>query len=75
MSKKVLVHLSFQRDIFDAVNDLRSKGLRDGELHYFKFAMATKNSWYNYVMQMGVNKVREDFEKWKKMQDKEKDEP
>jgi hypothetical protein len=73
MARKILVHISIDREIMELILNMRARGLRDGDLHYFKFAMGTKGSWYNYVLQMGCNKIKEDWDKWKEMRGVKKD--
>jgi hypothetical protein len=62
-----LVHIRLDEDYMQTIEQLRQKVLKDGELHFFKFATASNASWMNYVVSAGCTKVQEDFEKFKKM--------
>jgi len=62
-----LIHVRVDEDYIETIEQLRQRVLKDGDLHFFKFATASQSAWLNYIVSAGCTKVLEDFEKFKKM--------
>jgi hypothetical protein len=64
---KKLIHIRVDEDYLNTMDKLRQRVLKDGELHFFKFATTSDSDWMNYVISAGCTKILEDFEQYKKM--------
>jgi hypothetical protein len=64
---KRLIHIRVDEDYINTMEKLRQKVLKDGELHFFKFATTSDSDWFNYIISAGCTKTLEDFEAYKKM--------
>ena len=62
-----LIHIRVDEDYLKTMEQLRQRVLKDGELHFFKFSTSSSSQWINYVISAGCIKIKEDFEKLKKM--------
>ena len=67
MAKKILLHIP--DDIYETIMMLKNQTLQEDELIFFSNHTGTDQSWLRYILQMGVIKTKQDFEKFKKFQD------
>lgn len=63
-----LKHFRVDTDYLKTMNQLRNLVLKDGELHFFKAHCGSETNWINFVISAGLIKIREDFERFKKIQ-------
>lgn len=64
MNKK-LIHISIDEEILKTSNSLKNVALKEEELTFFILNTKSQNAWDTFVYQMGLVKVKQEFEKFK----------
>ncbi len=65
MGKK-LIHLSIDESLLETSDSLKNSVLKDDNLTFFIINTKSQNAWDTFVYQMGLVKIRQDFEKFKR---------
>lgn len=61
------INLHLDTDIIATAENLKNMVLQDGDLVFFSNHTASIQSWYRYIFSMGMIKIKENFEEWKRM--------
>ena len=69
MTKKILLHIP--DDIYKTIMMLKNQTLQEEHLIFFSNHTGTDQSWLRYILSMGVLKTKQDFDKFKKIQNDE----
>ncbi len=64
MTKKILIHIP--NDMFETIMSLKNQTLQEDNLTFFSNHTGSKQSWYRYILQMGILKTKEEFDKFAK---------
>jgi len=65
VARKIRVTIDLDKDDFDTLHSLREQVMKDRELAIFTMNCTTKQTWYRFVMVMGLSAVIAEFEKQK----------
>jgi len=60
------INIRIHESILETSENLRSEGLTFKGLEFFNLHTGSKNNWHCFVFQMGLIKIKEEFEKFKK---------
>jgi len=64
---KKQIHFRIDEDIMNSSENLRDTALTDDkDLVLFKLHTGSQNAWLEFIFSMGVIKVKEEFEKFKR---------
>ena len=69
MPKKILLHIP--EDMYKTIMTLKNQTLQEDDLIFFSNHTGTDQSWFRYILQMGVLKTKQEFDKFKKFQEQE----
>lgn len=62
--RKILLELD--TELFDSIKLLKDSVISDDDVTFFKIHTCSDQSWFRYVVKMGVIKIKNDLERWKK---------
>jgi hypothetical protein len=62
------INIRLDEDIKKTSCDLQNTTLKEDKLAFFRINANSQNSWNSFVYQMGLIKIKQDYDKFKDMQ-------
>jgi len=66
---KKRITIDLDQEDFDTVHTLRKQVIRDEKLAIYTMNTNTRQSWYRFIVVMGLVSIKKEFEKAKKAED------
>lgn len=63
---KKLIHLKIDDEIFRSANKLLEMALEDDDFTFFRLRTKSQNSWYEYLIEMGIMATKKEFDNFRR---------